>query len=573
MAASEESPPRRYLLRSDEDGPYLTSRVTPEVRVRLQLDYSVSGAAARKAPPGTIFLDGAAQGEPFLDHERRIFNLDHHEGVIRRFTLSACEQATVLVLRGLDLRERPWTIFANQPDLDTVLAIWVLLNSVHLREEEPALWRACMPLIRVEGLIDSQGLELMEFSGMGEERLQRTLDQIAELRRIESEARAEDGPERNAGTESLVALLEAIDRMVYPEGFFEPLPPVEELALEELSEGRIVVVCRCDCGIYEAEPVLKRLYGKRLAVIVLEREEGFFTLRQTDTFLPSNLEQVYRTLNLLDPTVSNSRAANRWGGSGEIGGSPRGSATRLRPAEIAAACRLAYRRPSFRERATAVGLSFLLASVPMAAGLIVLTLTMTSEPMLPAEWGVGLFGGVAIAVAAVLLLLLKATRHPGVFGLRWPVGWKWLWLIPAAVAAGLFGGTWPTELGPVSGTFRSATLIPILLLPLAAELTFRGLAQGLLMKRLPLAGSSGLFTLSWPTVAGAVLFAAWTLPLALYYRGFELDSPIRSAGVILAALLLGLVQGICREWSESLIGPILLHYLGSGAALLALWLA
>jgi len=43
-----------------------------------------------------------------------VFNLDHHEGVIRRFTLSACEQAMILVLRGLDLRERPWTILANQ---------------------------------------------------------------------------------------------------------------------------------------------------------------------------------------------------------------------------------------------------------------------------------------------------------------------------------------------------------------------------------------------------------------------------------------------------------------------------
>ena len=120
----------------------------------------------------------------------------------------------VLVLRGLDLRERPWTILANQPDLDTALAIWVLLNGVHLGDGRPEIRRAAIPLIRVEGLIDSQGLEFLEFSGMGEGDLKQALARLDALREIEPMA-AVDGGE-NVLLEGLVAQLGMVDQMVYP---------------------------------------------------------------------------------------------------------------------------------------------------------------------------------------------------------------------------------------------------------------------------------------------------------------------------------------------------------------------
>ena len=218
----------------------------------------------------------------------------------------------VLVLRGLDLRERPWTILANQPDLDTALAIWVLLNGVHLGDGRPEIRRAAIPLIRVEGLIDSQGLEFLEFSGMGEGDLKQALARLDALREIEPMA-AVDGGE-NVLLEGLVAQLGMVDQMVYPVDFFDTLPGIEELALAELSPDRIVVVCHCDCGIYEAEPVLKRLYGKRLGIVVLRKSPSAYTVRQVDSFLPVNLNEAYRTLNLMDPAVRNSRSSNCWGG-------------------------------------------------------------------------------------------------------------------------------------------------------------------------------------------------------------------------------------------------------------------
>src|SRR6059036_2949344 len=120
---------------------------------------TIADSAARKAAPGTIYLDGAAEGGPFLDVEKGLFNLDHHEGCVRSFTLATCEQAMVVIRKGMDLQRRDWTIYANDPDLDTVLAIWVLLNHVRLNELNGKTRVRIMPLLRLQGLIDAQGLE------------------------------------------------------------------------------------------------------------------------------------------------------------------------------------------------------------------------------------------------------------------------------------------------------------------------------------------------------------------------------------------------------------------------------
>jgi hypothetical protein len=44
----------------------------------------------------------------------------------------------------LDLQKRDWTIHANDPDLDTVLAIWVLLNHMRLSDADAEIRRKAM---------------------------------------------------------------------------------------------------------------------------------------------------------------------------------------------------------------------------------------------------------------------------------------------------------------------------------------------------------------------------------------------------------------------------------------------
>ena len=70
-----------------------------------------------------------------------------------------------------------------------------------------------------------------------------------------------------------------------------------------------------------------------------QRGEHEYTLRQMDLFMPVTLEDVYQRLNFMDPTVKGRTGINRWGGSGDIGGSPRDSGTRLSPEQIVSACR------------------------------------------------------------------------------------------------------------------------------------------------------------------------------------------------------------------------------------------
>ena len=157
--------PDRYSVKELEEGKVLSCLEAPNISVRIERGKSVSGANARKAGERTIFLDGAAQSEPFMDHERQVYNLDHHDGVERSFTLATCEQALVLVRKGLNLSDKKWTIWANDPDLDTVLAVWILLNHMHLRKGDAPVYRAIVPLIRVEGIIDGLGLEYQDVAG------------------------------------------------------------------------------------------------------------------------------------------------------------------------------------------------------------------------------------------------------------------------------------------------------------------------------------------------------------------------------------------------------------------------
>ena len=558
--------PHRYQVKESDQGRYLICLEAPEVEVRIERGLSVAAAAARKYPPGTIFLDGAAQAEPFLDLERRVYNLDRHEGCVRRFTLASCEQALVLVLRGLDLREHSWAILANDPDLDTLLAIWVLTNSLHLRDGSPVLRRAVIPLVRLEGVIDSHGLELKELCGFREEDLEEIHGRLETLRKPEAELKGGGEWGQADLLEYAANQLERIDDLVYPVGFFDSFEGVEELARDRLSDRKIVVVCRSERGIYEIEQELKRLYGKRLGVVVLEREPRVYTVRQVDTFLPVTLAEVYRKLNLLDPVVRGVGGGNRWGGSGEIGGSPRGTGSDLQPVEIAAACRLAYRQPTPLSRAGSVVLAVVLSGAAMLTGWLV-----EAWDGLPSPGSTSWQGGVlqmalpALVVAILCLVLLSQGRRHRLLGLRPPSGRSWLWAAPGAVLGGLLGGVWLVPSGVSSGFLGGLAL---LVLPLLAELTFRGVAQGVLARDFAVQHASGRWFLSVPVAVSTLLYVLWTLPLAHPVLG---PAPpvwpeFSLAAAALGAVLVGASLGVARERAESLAAPLTLHYLALAVA-------
>ena len=559
--------PNRYLVKEDEKGKYLSCLEAPELKVRIDTAMAVTANAARMGAEGTIYLDGAAQGEPFLDLEKRIYNLDHHEGCVRPFTLATCEQALVLMVRGLDMREKPWQVYANEPDLDALMAIWVLLNSMHLHGESSSIREAVVPLVRLEGVIDSHGLEMAELTGFPPELLEETHRRLNRLHETEKALKETGQWDEMDPLDYVSSQLQTLDRMIYPADYFEAFRGIEELAKVELIDSRIAVVCRCDCGIYELEKELKRLYGRRLGVIGLEKGGGCYTLRQVDPFLPVNLKTAYQKLNVLDPAVEGSGSADRWGGSGEIGGSPRKSGTALSPVDIADALRLAYRRPSAWDRIKSVALAMGASAAPMVAGWFVIWGLSRGE-VAPARLLIEnavLFLATALTVALMGFLVFGRRGRYRLYGFQWPEGYRWTLVMPAVVLAAIAGGAWlfwPISFaGFLPGPRGLESWLTLIGFPLLAEVLFRGLAHGIMVETFSVQHSAGRWFLSWPVAISALLYALWTLPFLPFTLAGNLWPLASFLSVPLGAAVLGVSLGIARERSGGLLAPLVLHYM------------
>ncbi len=561
--------PDRYRIR-EEEGRVLTCLEAPTLRVRVERGLSVSASAARSAEPGTIFLDGAAKSPPFLDIEGGVLNLDHHEGCIRSFTLSTCEQAFVIVSKGIDLQSREWTVWANEPDLDTLLAIWVLLNHRRVRTAPRRLLRKLVPMIRLEGAIDVHGFDLRDFCGFPSDLESSSFAHLEHVRREEAELKQSGLWTQSDPLEYTANQLRVLDRLLYSLEDFEGLDEIEELSRAELPEQKLAIACRSEVGIYRVEEQLKEVYGERLGIVVLQKDENAYTLRQSSAFSRSNLERIYERLNLIDPSAGNSQSAERWGGSSEIGGSPRGRGTRLSLAQIVEAVRQACTKVTpWRLLGTLLVALLATGGVYAISALPFLTLS-ASQPDPGSSTR-------ALAYATGLLLLGSLTlvgafwQGPGVVGLRRPVGWRWLFALPVALITGLMGGGWLAADAATPGLATAPSWWAILGLAVGAEILFRGVAQGSIVGLL--AGHHKLRSQT-PALLSALLYATWTaaglLPLHTV-AGLGVTSQWLSIAItFLAAYLFGLSLGWARQVSESLAPPLLIHV--STAVALALFL-
>jgi membrane protease YdiL (CAAX protease family) len=567
--------PNRYRIVEVDGVRTLTCVEAPTLRVRIQRGLTVTEAAARRSPPGSIFLDGAAQGPPFLDLRRSVCNLDHHEGCVRAFTLATCEQAMILILKLADLRKRDWTVHANDGDLDTVIAIWVLLNHLRIKADDPFVRAKVMPLLRLESTIDAHGLELQDLSGLPPAVLHSTQVWMDKLRRKELALQSGGIWQQTDLLQHVADLLRTIDADVYPDHYFHDLEEIEELASIPIADGSLAVACRSPVGIYETERQLRRFYGDRLGVIILQKSPSDYSLRQVDIELPADLNSVYGHLNLLDPAAGGDRSRNRWGGSSEIGGSPRATGTQLRVQQIAHACQRVYGKASFL-----AGLRRTAGAAAASTGLMLLALAPVGIGSLPGNRlpgdAVPWFAGV-LAMLCAAFLLFAARRTPGLYGLRLPAGSDWWKLLPLALIGALAGGVWIPAPGRIEEMGRgiqgdSLALASLVVLPAAAEVLFRGLVHGRLAWSFPIQRGGGRWFVSWPVIASSLLYAPWALlplldaapPPFARLESFAWCAPLAGS------LLFGLASGMARERSESLLAPILLHWIGALSLLAAL---
>jgi membrane protease YdiL (CAAX protease family) len=152
-----------------------------------------------------------------------------------------------------------------------------------------------------------------------------------------------------------------------------------------------------------------------------------------------------------------------------------------------------------------------------------------------------------------------------------PASFAWLSALPAALIGAVAGGIW----APGSVAYRMGsdnlsqfTGAAALLLPLAAELLFRGVILGHLAARLPIQKSGGPWWRSWPTLISTALYTAASLLLFVSVSRGEIQIS-QSLLIVAGAAIFGVSSGITRERSESILSSVLLHWVCAAALLLS----
>ncbi len=560
--------PNRYSIREIGPEKGLSCVEAPNLTVYIKLGLCIPASAVSKAAPGTIFLDGVAQYGPLLDHSKQVYNFDHHEGCVRLFTLSTCEQVLLMIKKGLDLRCREWKIYANDPDLDTILAVWLLLNHIRINEQESIRENILFPLVRLQGSIDSLGLEMKIMTGLPATLLNQCQRIIDHLRRKELQLKKDGLWEQTDFLPYTADILYAIDQIVYESKKLGKSLGVEELARVTLPGNRVAVVLQSDMGIYEIEPHLKKIYGGNIGLVILRRSQTAYTLRQVDPFLKGTLEDVYEKLNFIDPAVKYRNMNNKWGGSSDIGGSPREIGTRLTPEEIANACWETFQKKSFfpkiRQYALAVAACLVVFSAAAFSAAYWDTGKGPITPSLNAIVSDPYFGfGVVMLLLTSLILVSVANRRLWQFGIIFPEGKTWWFFLPITVVAGLMGGAWvPTGL-PSSRAFNDMHLLLIcILLPFAAEYLFRSLLHGIIALQSRIQSSLSNYFISWPNLGAAFLYSLFLTFFPVFQDGaiiYPLSMNVRSGWSYFAAFIFSVSLGVVRERSHSFFSSYLFH--------------
>ncbi|MEM9554213.1 MAG: CPBP family glutamic-type intramembrane protease [Acidobacteriota bacterium] len=550
--------PTRYEARDRDAGRVLVCKEAPGIAVRIDRSFSFSEPEARKLPARTILLDGAGVFGPTVDDAAHLYNLDHHEGCARAFTLASCEQAMVLVLKGLELGRDDWTIYANEPDLDTVFAIWVLLNHRRLRDLDDAQRDRIAPLLRLEGAIDANGFELAEWCGLSTDELKTHRARLDRLHRLELETkRSGQWADGDLLAYTLDMLVE-IDHMVYTSGDFQDFEGVEEeYGHVDIGQGKVAVVCRDSGGIYDVERRLKKVWDDRLGIVALEREPRQYTLRRSASLAGIALAEAYDKLNLLDPAVDGRPPSKRWGGSDEIGGSPRPDGTGLTPREIGKILKLTYKRVRATQHLQRIVAAALWSLVLALAGGVAVVSRRFFGGTSSSDHGGALELALAAGIMAVGALLLTRQLSRGwtwIYGWRFPAGRSWLFAVPLVLLAGAAGGAPVPAVPPGDREALAWAAGAVLVAAFGIELIFRGLAHGLLVLDSPVQSPGGRFFLSRPALTVAALSA--TLLTVCHWLWLPLPpwplEGLEALGLVaFVSVVCGLALGVVRERSLS----------------------
>jgi hypothetical protein len=432
-------------------------------------------------------------------------------------------------------------------------------------------------MIRLEGAIDANGTELAKLCGLPDAALAETRRRIDGLMARERAVKSAGEWNQVDVLEFSLTVLRDIDRLVYSPNDFSEYASVQEVyGHVEIAKRRVAVVCRDEAGIYEVEQNLQKRWGEQLGIVALEKEPNHYTLRRPAALSELDLGEAYAKLNLLDPAVDGRPPNKLWGGSAQIGGSPRPAGTRLSPGELLKILRLAYRKPAALSRLGHAALGFVIGiGLLVVPGVIALVWTIVPEFEMTAAIAeaarLSTFSGLVALMTWILARGLSDGRV-WLFGMRRPAWGRWLFLSPVALLAAIPARAWvPQELSldPIAGAAAGAS---VLLTAFAVEFWFRGLVHGTMLLDTPIQRPGGRWFLSRAAVVSSVVYALATLgATAPWMKVAPIDVvglPDEIAIVFGCSLLAGLALAIMRERSLSLwpgVGVQLLAGLANAA--------
>lgn len=280
-------------------------------------------------PRDHVYLDGAARG-PYYDKKRGVFSLDHHEDCIRQITDATCIQAMHLT-RTRVITALGNTIIGNDPDGDTVLAGWALLNADLLANDD-RMFRRVQPLLLVQGNIDSYGFGFEELTGL-------SADVISETRQRMQWLMLEERKLKQRGQWNTIDFvdftrnaLRKIDRFTLFRTMLDV--PVQMDVQEEfpLKSGRSLQFVQApDVGVYDVEhTILTHQRDEKCACIIFHDGRAKWTVKVTGFVNEFQLQGACSALNDAELQVKQGRGVQDekvlhclWGGGAPIIGSPR----------------------------------------------------------------------------------------------------------------------------------------------------------------------------------------------------------------------------------------------------------
>ena len=265
-------------------------------------------------PPRSVALDGYVLG-PRIDAETERYSFDHHGDCVRHATRASAEQVHDALVLGL--QPKHLTVYLNDIDLDTALAVWLLRHPERARE--PLVNR----LVHGAGLLDAHA---------GAFPLAGDLPTIVEwLSEPETKARA-SGAYFQLDAAGLRHLLDEVGRRVsvYADG-------ASQAYTENFSIDNRYEVLHRGSGWVLVESLGTRAHARvfadgneRVVIHTTLRDgtHGYTVAKRSEFVKCFPVPKILAALDAREPG---------WGGGSTVGGAPRhadGSRSRLAPAEV-----------------------------------------------------------------------------------------------------------------------------------------------------------------------------------------------------------------------------------------------